>query len=237
MIPGELPGLFPDAAAQFPVAILRPCVLLRDDPDYVVGFCVRLTAAGREGDAPYQFPHLGRDDYRVADPKVQVPRVAEPGHAPARDPDINEPREGTSIFCRIRDNVTSKIASGETLYASAARASPRARAAPAQSAPGYSSTYPRISPTLSVLAANSSAPDSITAASLYRRTSRSRTSLTAPSLAAFPARFAPSFARLSGSSNSATNSRSRSSPTTSARPTIFLTASCRPSKSSERANP
>src|SRR5215210_451378 len=65
----------------------------------------------------------------------------------------------------------------------------------------------------------------------------SRASLTAPSLAAFPARLAPSFARLSGSSNSAINSRSRASPTASARPTIPRTASCRPSKSSERANP
>ena len=62
-------------------------------------------------------------------------------------------------------------------------------------------------------------------------------SLTAPSLAAFPARLAPSFARLSGSSNSATNVRSRASPTASARPTISLTASCRSSKSPERANP
>ena len=53
-------------------------------------------------------------------------------------------------------------------------------------------------------------------------------SLTAPSLAAFPARLAPSFARLSGSSTSATNSRSRASPTASARPTISLTASCLP---------
>src|SRR5215213_9760979 len=65
----------------------------------------------------------------------------------------------------------------------------------------------------------------------------SRDSLRAPSLPAFPARLAPSFACLSGSSNSAINSRSRASPTASARPTIFLTASCRPSKSSERANP
>src|SRR5215210_3962793 len=137
----------------------------------------------------------------------------------------------------MRDSVTSRIASGDTLYASAARASLRARAAPAQSAPGYSSTYPRISPTLSVLAVNSSAPDSITAASLYRMANNSRDSLRAPSFAAFPARLAPSFARLSGSSNSAINSRSRASPTASARPTIFLTASCRPTKSSERANP
>src|SRR5215213_503820 len=237
VVPGELPGLFPDAASQFPVAILRPGVLLRDDPDYVVGLCVRLAASRRQGDATDQLPHLGRDDYRVADPDVKVPRVAEPGDAPARDPDIHEPREGSSIFRRMRDNVTSRIASGETLYASAARPSPRARAVPAQSAPGYSSTDPLISPTLSVLAASSSAPDSITAASLYRRANNSRASLTAPSLAAFPARLAPSFARLSGSSNSAINSRSRASPTASARPTIFLTASCRPSKSSERANP
>src|SRR5215204_475763 len=237
VVPGELPGLFPDGASQFPVAILRPGVFLSEDPDYVVGLCVRLAAARRQGDAADQLPYLSRDDYRVADPEVQIPRVAEPGDAPPGDPDIHEPGEGASIFRRMRDNVTSRIASRETLYASAARASPSARAAQAQSAPGYFSTYPRISPTLSVLATNSSAPDSTTAASLYRMANNSRDSLRAPSLAAFPARFAPSFARLSGSSNSATNSRSRSSPTASARPTIFLTASCRPSKSSERANP
>src|SRR5919107_418951 len=237
MVPGELPGLFPDAASQFPVAILRPGVLLGEDPDYVVGLGVRLAAARRQGDASDQLPHLGRDDYRVADPEVKVPRVAESGDAPARDPDVHEPGEGTSIFRRIRDNVTSRIASGKTLYASAARASPRARAAPTQSAPGYSSTYPRISPTLSVLVANSSAPDSITAAALYRMANNSRDSLRAPSLAAFPARVASSFARLSGSWNSAINSRSRASPTASARPTILLTASCRPTKSSEKANP
>src|SRR5918992_1513401 len=254
VVPGELPGLFPDGASQFPVAILRPGVLLSDDPDYVVGLRVRLAATRGQGDAADQFPHFSRDDYRVANPEIQVPRVAEPGYAPAGNPDIHEPREGASIFRRMRDNVTSRIASGETLYASAARASPRARAAPAQSAPGYSSTYPLTSPTLSVLAASSSAPDSITAASLYRRANNSRDSLTAPSLAAFPARLAPSFARLSGfevgaafvpglsfapppSSNSAKNARSRASHTASARTTIPRTASCRPSKSSEKANP
>src|SRR5918992_3490175 len=237
VVPGELPGLFPDGASQFPVAILRPGVLFSDDPDYVVGLGVWLAAARRQGDATDQLPHLGRDDYRVADPEVKVPRVAESGDAPAGDPDIHEPREGTSIFRRMRDNVTSRIASGVTLYASAARASPVACAAPAQSAPGYSSTYPRISITLSVLATRPSAPASVTAASLYRRANSSSASLTAPSLAALPARLAPSFARLSGSSTSAINSRSRASPTVSARPTIFLMASCLPSKSSERANP
>src|SRR5215210_4612431 len=143
VVPGELPGLFPDAASQFPVAFLRPGVFLRDDPDYVVGFCVGLAAAGRQGNAADQFSHLGRDDDRAADPEVQIPRVAEPGYAPARDSDVHEPREGASNFRRMRDNVTSRVASGETLYASAARASPTARAAPAQSAPEYSSMHPR----------------------------------------------------------------------------------------------
>src|SRR5918993_3283161 len=237
VVPGQLPGLFPDAASQFPVAVLPPGVFLGDDPDYVVGFCVGLAAARRKGDATYQLPHLGRDDHRVADPEVQIPRVAEPGYAPAGDPDIHEPREGTSISHRMRDNVTSRIASGETLYASAALASPRVRAAPAQSAPGYSSTYPLISPTLSVLATRSSAPASIIAASLYRRANNSRDSRTAPSLAALPARLAPFLARRSGSSTCARNSCSRASPTASARPTIVLAASCLPSKSSERGNP
>src|SRR5215210_7765349 len=166
VVPGKLPCLFPHGASQLPVGILSPGVLLGNDPDYVVGFCIRLAAAGRKGDASDELPHLGRDDHRVADPEVQVPRVAEPSYAPAWDPDVNEPREGASIFRRMLDNVTSRVASGETLYASAARASPRVPAAPAQSAPGYSSTYPRISPTLSVLTTSSSAPAPITAASL-----------------------------------------------------------------------
>ena len=121
-----------------PSSLLRSSVLvvfLRDDPDYVVGFGVRLAAAGRQGDAPDKLPHLGRDDHRVPDPEVEVPRVAEPGYAPARDPDVDEPREGMSIFRRMRDNVTSRVASGETLYASAARASPRERAAAQPSRP------------------------------------------------------------------------------------------------------
>ncbi len=67
---------------------------------------------------------------------------------------------------RIRDNATSRIASGETLYASAARASPRVRAASAQSAPGCSSTLRRISSARSALATSSGAPASIAAASL-----------------------------------------------------------------------
>src|SRR5215213_2986606 len=254
MVPGQLPGLFPDVASQFPVAVLRPAIFLRNDPDYVVGFCVGLAATGRQGHAADQLPHFGRDDDRVADSEVQIPRVTEPCHAPARDPDVHEPREGASIFRRMRDNVTSRIASGDTLYASAARASPTAREISAQSAPGYSSTNPRISPTLSVLAASSCAPDSITAASLYRRASNSRDSLRAPSLAALPARLAASLARLSGleagaafvsgcsveappSSRSARNSRSLASPTASARSTILLAASWRPSKSSEKASP
>ena len=58
---------------KFPVGVLRPCVLLRDDADYVVGLGVGLAAAGRQGDAPDELPHLGRDDHRVADPEVQIP--------------------------------------------------------------------------------------------------------------------------------------------------------------------
>src|SRR5215213_1057685 len=227
MVPGQLPGLFPDVASQFPVAVLRPAIFLRNDPDYVVGFCVGLAATGRQGHAADQLPHFGRDDDRVADSEVQIPRVTEPCHAPARDPDVHEPREGASIFRRMRDNVTSRIASGDTLYASAARASPTTREISAQSAPGYSSTNPRISPTLSVLAASSCAPDSITAASLARLSG----------LEAGAAFVSGCSVEAPPSSRSARNSRSLASPTASARSTILLAASWRPSKSSEKASP
>src|SRR5215211_2151942 len=80
---------------------------------------------------------------------TQVPRVLPPEHVRPlpNPPDRKSTRLNSShtvIYTlslhdalpirRMRDNVTSRIASGETLYASAARASPRARAAPAQSA-------------------------------------------------------------------------------------------------------
>src|SRR5215204_3902845 len=237
VIPGELPGLFPDLPTELPVAVFGPLVFGGDDPYYVVGFGVRLTAPRRQGDAPDQLPHLGRDDHRVANPQVQVPRVAEPGYAPARDSDVDEPGERASIFRRMHDNVTSRVASGETLYASAARASPRASAAPAQSAPGYRSTRSLTSATLSVLATSPSAPASTTAASLYSNANNSRDSRRAPSRAPFPARLAVSFARRSGSSKRASTSRSRAAPTASARPTISAAASCLRSKSSEKANP
>src|SRR5215211_3202208 len=135
MVPGELLGLVADLAPELPVLVVLPHVFRRDDPEYVVGLRVRFAAPRRQRDAPDELPDLGRDDYLVADPEVEVPGVAEPRRAPAGDADVHEPGERPSILCRVRDNATSRIASGETLYARAARASPKLRAAPAQSAP------------------------------------------------------------------------------------------------------
>src|SRR3712207_2929438 len=118
MIPGELLGLLADLTPKLPVLVVLPRVLPRDYPEYVVGLPVGLATAGRQGDAPYELSGLGLDDHLVADAQVEIPSVAEPGHPPAGDADVYEPGEGSSIFRRIRDSDTSRIASGETLYAS-----------------------------------------------------------------------------------------------------------------------
>src|ERR687893_937430 len=196
----ELAGLDAHLAPELPVAVLLALVLLCDDAHDVVGFGVWLAPARRERHPPDKVPDLGGDDDPVADAEVEVAGVAEPGYAPARDADVDEPGKGSSTLCRIRDSATSRIASGETLYASAARASPKTSAAPAQSAPGCSSTLALNSSNRSTFATSPSAPTATAAASLYVRARRSMASRTAPSLAALPARLAPSFARRSGSS-------------------------------------
>src|SRR5918998_1808211 len=142
VVAGELLGLVADLAPPLPVLVVLARVLLGHEADDVVGLGVGLAAPRRQGDAPDEVPHLGGDDYLVADPEVELPRVAEPRGRPAGDADVDEPGEGASMLCRIRDNATSRIASGETLYASAARASPRASAA---SARAVISPAPRLS--------------------------------------------------------------------------------------------
>src|SRR5829696_1925944 len=70
VVAGELLGLVADLSAPLPVLIVLPRVLFGDYAEYVVGFGIRFAAPRRQGDAPDELPHLGRDDDLVADPEV-----------------------------------------------------------------------------------------------------------------------------------------------------------------------
>ena len=145
MVAGELLGLGADLTPQLPVLAVLPLILGGSDAQDVVGRRVGLAASRRQGDATDENIILGLDDDPIAYAQVEVVCVAELCDALARDTNVYEPgelpgREISTIFRRVRDNVTSRIASGETLYASEARASPITRAAPTQSAPPLSLT-------------------------------------------------------------------------------------------------
>ena len=165
MVAGELLGLVPDLAPQLSVPVVLSLVLGGCDAQDVVGGQVGFTTPRSQGDASDKDAILGLDDDLVANPKVEVAGVAELRDPLAGDADVYEPREDSSIFCRLRDSATSNIASGETLYVSFPPSSPKTPAAPAQSAPGLSATRARISAILSALTASSGAPVATTAAS------------------------------------------------------------------------
>src|SRR5215218_5627172 len=70
IVAGELLGLGADLSSPLPVLVVLPRVLFGDEAYYVVGLGIRFAAPRRQGDAPDELPHLGRDDNLVADSEV-----------------------------------------------------------------------------------------------------------------------------------------------------------------------